>query len=344
MKAPQKKTYWKILVIGSVILLLALVAGKLWFSAQGVRSKQDVTSQIVQAKQMAQPPSATLSSIDSLQARRDQLLARQRLLQGPDGWTWFTGLPGHRLVIFYGNPLSPVMGPIGRYDDQELIARLHTQSDAYAQLDPTHPVIPALDYVSPIAQPVPMDDNSWTYRMPDDSIEHYRKLANDNHALFFLDMQIGHSPIQKEVNALWKYVQQPGVDLALDPEFDMPPGGIPSQVFGRMYASEINWTIHQLSQLVQTQHLPPKVLVIHQFLEQMLPDWQKIKLEPGVEVVTCVDGFGDPKSKIGDYDMFNDVQRIQYPGMKLFYALDKPLMDPNAVLALKPSPLLVMYQ
>src|SRR2546423_13579446 len=33
-----------------------------------------------------------------------------RQLRGPDGWMWFTNLPAHRLVIFYGNPLEPVMG------------------------------------------------------------------------------------------------------------------------------------------------------------------------------------------------------------------------------------------
>lgn len=274
----------------------------------------------------------------------NQDLEQLRRLRGPNGWTWQTSLPDHRLVVFYGNPLSAVMGPIGQYGDDQLIAKLHEQAQAYAGLDPAHPVVPALDYVTPIVQPVPMSDNSWVYRMPTASVEHYIQVANANHALFFFDMQIGHSTIQKEVNLVWPYLQQPGVDLTLDPEFDMPPGGIPDQVFGRMYASEINWAIDQLSTLVQTQHLPPKILIVHQFLEQMLPDWQNIKLKPGVEVITCVDGFGPPGSKIDDYRMFDKEQLIQYPGMKLFYTLDKPVMSPADVLALDPSPLMVMYQ
>jgi len=76
----------------------------------------------------------------------------------------------------------------------------------------------------------------------------------------------------------------------------------------------------------------------------MLPDWQKIKVQPGVQVVTCVDGFGTPGQKIDDYVQFDREQLIQYPGMKLFYKLDKPLMSPTDVLALNPSPLMVMYQ
>jgi hypothetical protein len=57
-----------------------------------------------------------------------------------------------------------------------------------------------------------------------------------------------------------------------------------------------------------------------------------------------VDGFGAPSWKMNDYQMFDKQQLIQYPGMKLFYKLDKPLMSPSDVLGLDPSPLMVMYQ
>jgi len=61
---------------------------------------------------------------------------------------------------------------------------------------------------------------------------------------------------------------------------------------------------------------------------------------------TCAgrDGFGPPGSKIDDYRIFDNRQLIQYPGFKLFYGLDKPLMSPADVLNLNPAPLMVMYQ
>jgi hypothetical protein len=250
----------------------------------------------------------------------------------------------NRLVVYYGNPYSAAMGPIGAYPDDELLSLLNQQAQAYADLDPSHPVIPALDYVTPVVQGSPQADGTWTAEMPDDSIEYYRQLANSNHILFFMDMQIGHSTVQREVNALWQFLEQPGVDLALDPEFDLTSGGIPDVNLGHMTAAEINWVIDQLSNLVQTYHLPPKILIIHQFRIEMLPDWQNIRVKPGVEVVTCVDGFGPPGSKIDDYRIFDNQQLIQYPGFKLFYNLDKPLMSPSDVLGLEPAPLMVMYQ
>jgi hypothetical protein len=336
-----------------VVLVLALIIGRLFIlQSQAapqlpphikphpqIKLTQQSTSSV--STPSSQDPSDDASLANS--NWRDKVSALHYML-GPNGWAWRTSLATHRLVAFYGNPLSDVMGPIGQYDDDKLIATLHQQAQVYAQLDPAHPVVPALDYVTPVVQSVPMDDGSWVYRMPRESVEHYIDLANENHALFFFDMQVGHSSVQKEVNLVWDYLQRPGVDLTLDPEFDMPPGAVPDEVFGRMTAAEINWAIDKLSDLVQAHHLPPKILILHQFRLDMLPDWRKIHLRPGVQIVTCVDGFGTPGEKIDDYQIFDKQQLIQYPGMKLFYRLDKPLMSPSDVLALDPPPMLVMYQ
>jgi len=289
----------------------------------------------------AQKGNATSASIDM-----NQLHRLQQEYAGANGWIWRAQLPYERLVVFYGNPESAPMGPIGQYSDDELMAKLQQQAQAYADIDPSHPVVPALDYVTPVVQPVPMADNTWVYRMPDDSIQHYITLANSHHALFFFDMQVGHSTVQNEVNHVWPYLKQPGVELSLDPEFDLSPGEIPDVEFGHMRAAEINWAIDQLSQLVQTEHLPPKILIVHRFLQEMLPDWQNIKLKPGVQVIITVDGFGAPSQKIGDYQAYDNQELLpgEFPGMKLFYNLDKPLMSPSDLLALNPPPLMVMYQ
>lgn len=323
-------------VVRTMLLPFILIIGAL-LSGCGTVTKQVAHELVAPTPTPAPSPTPTDPSL------ADDTTWLQRL-RGPDGWAWLTSLPDHRLVVFYGNPLTPIMGPIGQYSDDELIAKLHEQAQPYADLDPSHPVIPALDYVTPIVQPVAMDDNSWVYRMPSDSVEHYIQVANQAHALFFFDMQIGHSTVQKEVGLVMSDLEKPGVDLSLDPEFDMPPGAIPDEVFGRMYASEINWVIDTLSNLVLQKHLPPKILIVHQFLKSMLPDWQNIKVKPGVQVVTCVDGFGTPGEKIDDYRMFDKEQLIQYPGMKMFYKLDTPMLSEKEVLALDPPPLMVMYQ
>ncbi|HLH60500.1 MAG TPA: hypothetical protein VKV20_02355 [Ktedonobacteraceae bacterium] len=337
LKAAKRQITWLPMLLIATLLFLS--------SCAGVGQASQPQKPPIKAGTPSPSPTTITSTDPTLSDQNTEAeLALQRKAQGPNGWMWRISLPTNRLVLYYGNPLSSAMGPIGAYSDDELIARLQQQAQVYADLDPAHPVVTGLDYVSPVAQPVPMADGSWTYRMPNDSIEHYIDLANANQSLFFFDMQIGHSTVQKEVTNVWPYLERPGVDLSLDPEFDMAPGDIPGVEFGRMYASEINWVIDQLSNLVETQHLPEKILIIHQFRESMLPDWQKIRVQPGVEIVTSVDGFGTPGEKIDDYQIFDKEQLIEYPGFKLFYNLDKPLMTPQDVLALDPPPLMVMYQ
>jgi hypothetical protein len=331
------------------LLSIALISAVLFLSScASFSSTTQVTSTPTIKINPTSPKSTSTStsSDDSTQSQTNfynEIMLLHHLVS-PQGWMWRINLPTNRFVIYYGNPFSSAMGPLGAYSDDELVTRLRQQAQAYTALDPQHAVIPAFDYVTPVAQASATADGTWTARMPNDSIEHYRSLANANHMLFFMDMQVAHSTVQSEVNNVWSFLQQPGVDLALDPEFDMPPGTTPGIEFGSMKASEINWAIDKLSNLVLTQHLPPKILIIHQFRESMLPDWQNIRIKPGVEVVTCVDGFGTPEAKIGDYRIFDKQQLIQYPGFKLFYRWDQPLMAPSAVLKMKPPPLMVMYQ
>ena len=324
-----------------VLIATLLILSSCGSTSTSKQAKSTGTSAI---KMKPSPARTSSSGTDDSSTNFVTKFMQLHKLLGPQSWMWRLALPADRLVVYYGNPFSSVMGPIGAYSDDELLAMLQKQAQAYAALDSRHPVIPALDYVTPVAQGSPMADNTWTARMPDDSIEHYRILANSNHMLFFMDMQLGHSTIQNEVNNVWSFLQLPGVELALDPEFDMPPGTTPGVEFGRMTAAEINWVINKLSDLVLSEHLPPKILIIHQFRESMLPDWQHIRIKPGVEVVTSVDGFGTPGEKLDDYRIFDKQQLIQYPGFKLFYRLDKPLMSPSDVLKMDPAPLMVMYQ
>lgn len=255
-------------------------------------------------------------------------------------------LPGHRIVAFYGNPRNAKMGILGQGTSQQMLARLAQQAQAYQALDPSHPVIKALELVATVATASPGPHGTYRLRMPPSLIESELKLARSAHALLILDIQVGHSPVAAEVAYLKPFLKQPDVELALDPEFDMNqiPGGIPGKQFGSMTATAINGAIRVLHTLVVKDHLPPKVLIVHQFLPQMVPHWQNIKPLPGVSFIMDTDGFGDPAVKIANYHAYITDQPIGYGGIKLFYTQDSPLMTPAQVLALKPAPLLVIYQ
>ncbi len=103
-----------------------------------------------------------------------------------------------------------------------------------------------------------------------------------------MDVQIGYSTIADEIEVLTPYLEREHVYLAIDPEYDMSPGEIPGQHFGSSTGEEIMDAARTLSELVEREDLPPKVLVIH------------------------ADGFGTQRQKIKKYTLpTSPVRRLQ---------------------------------
>jgi hypothetical protein len=271
----------------------------------------------------------------------------------PFDWVWQMRIPENRLLVYYYIPGAP-WGFLGSYNDEGVLKQARKQSEEYQMLDPAHPVISALDIASPVVIAEPGPQGYYSAFSSPQLIQHYLDLATKNHMLFFFDMQIGRAPLLKEMETIWPYLEQPNVELALDPEFALDSHGIPDVNLGHMTAAQINPVIDGLARLVKENELPPKMLIIHQWQESMLPDWYNIQPKYGVQVITCSDGFGSPGQKIADYRIFDDQRLIQYPGFKLFYpnfpgaaphhTLDEPFMSAQDVLKLDPVPVMVMYQ
>lgn len=276
--------------------------------------------------------------------RRAPAPATQPVKASPRPFTPTLILPGHLIISYYGNPFDSRMGVLGQGSSAAMLQELKTQAQAYQTLDPSHPVIEALELVATVAQGSPGPHQLYRLRMPATLIRSELKLARSAGALLILDVQVGHSTVRREVNHLIPYLKLPDVELALDPEFDMLPGDIPGQQFGSMRTRDINWTIEKLHDLVYRYHLPQKILIVHQFIASMVPHWKGITPLPGVAFVKDMDGFGGQALKIHNYHLFITKEPTQYGGIKLFYTQDTPLMTPAQVLKLNPPPLVVIYQ
>ena len=253
-------------------------------------------------------------------------------------------LPHSRIVAYYGNPLSKRMGILGQIPPDSMLARLAKEVAAYQAVDSATPVIPALDFIVTVAQASPGADGRYRLRMPDTLTQRVAGWAERAHALLFLDVQIARSTVSDEIAPIVKYLQQPNVHLALDPEFALPPGKVPGRVIGTMDAAQVNRAIDILAELVDKYHLPPKILVVHRFTRPMLRHADQIRLDPRVQVVIDMDGFGPDWMKRDSYRAYVASEPVQYTGFKLFYKNDKPFMTAHDVLGLFPSPLFVMFQ
>lgn len=260
-------------------------------------------------------------------------------------------LPSHRIIAFYGTPLSKRMGILGQYPADVMLAKLDTVAAEWGRADPDHPVIPALHLIVVTAQNSPGKDGMYRLRLDSSAIERVYGWAQRSHALLFLDIQLGHSTIQKELPKFMSFLSRPDVHLAIDPEFSMHYGAegvVPGKVIGQLDAKDINWASEQLQQLVTDKHLPPKVLVIHRFRKPMVRHASSIALDPRVQLVIDMDGWGPPWMKFDSYRVFIDKEPVEYTGFKIFYHNDAKqhnhLLTPMEVLQLLPAPLYIQYQ
>jgi hypothetical protein len=260
-------------------------------------------------------------------------------------------LPQRRIVAFYGNPLSKRMGVLGEYPVDEMLARLDLEVRRWQEADPSTPVQPALHLIAVTAQGSPGKDGMYRLRMPDTLIESVYQWAQRKHALLFLDMQVGHSTVQAELPRLLKFLERPDVHLGLDPEFSMhydKEGLKPGKKIGTMMAADVNYAVRTLADLVAAKQIPPKVLVVHRFTKRMVPNPREIRLDPHVQIVMDMDGWGPPWLKFDSYRDYEVADPVQYTGFKIFFHNDtksgEMLVTPRELVRLVPKPIYIQYQ
>jgi hypothetical protein len=269
-------------------------------------------------------------------------------------------LPSRRIVAYYGNPLSKRMGILGELPPDKMLARFDKEIAAWQKADPSTPVQPALHLIAVVAQGAPGRDGKYRLRMTDSLIDLVSSWAAKRNALLFLDIQVGHSTVQEELPRLVPFLKRPNVMLGLDPEFSMKLMSVareegrtrerskPGARIGTMSSDDVNYAIGLLSDVVKQNNLPPKVLVVHRFTHNMLTGAKKIRLDPRVQVVINMDGWGQPWLKYDSYRAYVESEPVQFTGFKIFYHNDTkkgdPLLTPGEVLLLNPKPLYIQYQ
>jgi hypothetical protein len=250
-------------------------------------------------------------------------------------------LPGKRVVAYYGAPQSRELGALGIGAPDDAARRLARQARAYER--PRRPVLPAMELITVIANADAGEDGMFRSRQPKAVIRRYLRAARRHDMLLVLDIQPGRSDFFTETTRLERWLREPDVGLALDPEWRVTAPEVPGQVIGHVDAREVNATSAWLAQLVARHDLPQKLFVVHQFTDDMVDDTQ-LKRRDELAMVLNADGFGSRPVKVSKYRAFTRAARTFHQGFKLFYEEDAGLMTPAQVLRLRPSPDVVVYE
>jgi hypothetical protein len=257
-------------------------------------------------------------------------------------------LPFNRIVAFYGNLYSKGMGVLGEYPENIILEKLSSEVKKWQEADPETPVVPALHYIAVVAQAGAGKDGKYRARMPDREIEKVLEMAEKISGIVFLDIQVGLSNLEKEIPHFEKYLKLPNVHLGIDPEFAMHNGTLPGKQIGSLDAKDVNYAINYLSELVKTNNLSPKVLVVHRFTRPMLTNAKNIQPTSEVQVVVQMDGFGAQANKLNTYKQYIYKEPVQFAGFKIFYKNDRAngqkILESKDLLKLSPKPSYIQFQ
>jgi hypothetical protein len=261
----------------------------------------------------------------------------------PRGGT--TLFPTYELVGFCGTPDAPALGEL-MGNLAKKARKLEGFTEKYAG---GRPVLPVFELIAVVVQAGAGSDGKYRRRVSDAVVDEYLRLARENRGLLLLNIQPGQSDFLTEVKHFERYLLEPDVGLALDPEWAMKPKQVPGKYFGQTTGGAINEVAGYLSGLIAQAHLPEKALVFHQVNGGIVKDEAALAPTPGVVMIKSVDGLGPKAAKIETYNyLMRHMAPGVHPGFKLFFDEDTRnggvLMAPREVLGLTPTPEYVMYE
>ena len=251
----------------------------------------------------------------------------------------------HQIISYYGYPNIPVMGELGKYSPEigaKKIKELALQHKKYSE---PRDVKAALHLIVDVAQGNPTPDGDYIYRLDEIVIAEYVEAARLSNILLFLDLQIGWGNLENSIQTLEKYLKEPFVHLALDPEFAAKDHDkIPGDSIGYLNAIDINSVQMYLQDIVREYTIPSKILVIHQFRESMILETSNLVDVEEVLLTIDMDGFGTPQQKIHGYEKYALAEYAEYAALKLFYEWDTPVLTTEAIAQLESQPNYLIYQ
>jgi hypothetical protein len=254
-----------------------------------------------------------------------------------------TVLPGQLVVAHYGIVgTSNILGQTG--DPEADAIAVQRTAGAYARLHQR--VQPAFELVTTIASPDPGRDGTYSSPIGTPTLTRYLRAAHRHKLLLILDFQPGRGEFLPEVRRYARFLLDPSVGVALDPEWKLTSDQVPNQVIGSSSAAAINAVGSYLSQLIAAGRLPQKLFVVHEFRTTELPDRQFIRFWPGLATVLQMDGLGPVATKLHAYREVTTGAAGFHPGFKVFLRRtdDPVLLTPREVLALHPPPQYISYQ
>lgn len=254
--------------------------------------------------------------------------------------------PDYRLFGYSGAPDAPGQGRLGIGNLNKRVVEMEKRAKPYKG---GREILPVMELIATTVHSTPGKDGMYRTRIEDKVVKQWLKTARKNEAILLLNIQPGRADFIDEVKAYEKWLKEPDVGLALDPEWAIGKGQVPGRVFGKTTGKELNGVAKWTADLVEENNLPEKVIVYHQLRADVVNKEGGLKEHEGVVLVKSIDGIGPPGAKVELYKrIMKDAPKFVSPGFKLFYEEDAEgasrLMTSKEVMALKPRPEYILFE
>lgn len=253
--------------------------------------------------------------------------------------------PEYRLVGYSGYPGSAALGRLGTGDIDERMDEIERVGQDFLR---GRKLLPVMELIAVTVHSQPGGDGLYRSRAKDDIIASWLETARKHEAILLLNIQPGRARFIDEVKHLEKWLVEPDVGLALDPEWAVGPEEVPGDVYGHSTGPELDEVATYVAGLVAEHGLPEKVVLYHQLHADIISEEEKLVPHEGVALVKSIDGIGSAAAKVNAWNKIV----AQTPdhvnlGFKLFYEEDArhgPLMSADQVMELQPEPVYVLYE
>jgi hypothetical protein len=255
-------------------------------------------------------------------------------------------LPGKRYVALYGAAGTGALGVLGEQGPADAVARAKAQAAEYQPYS-DEPVIPMFELIATVAAGAAGPDGDYSAEVPVETLQPWIDAARDAGVYVVIDLQPGRTDFLTQAKRYESVLAQPGVGLALDPEWRLGPDQVPLKQIGSVSAAEVDATTDWLAGLVRDRGLPQKMLVLHQFRLSMIQDRASIDMShPELAMLVHADGQGGQPDKQATWRALHaDAPAGMAWGWKNFIDEDKPMLSPEQTMRdVSPVPDLVTYQ
>lgn len=254
--------------------------------------------------------------------------------------------PRYRLFGYSGYPGAPGQGRLGIGKLEDRMVEMAKRGAAYAG---DREVMPVMELIAVTVHAKPGADGLYRSRVDDAIIEEWLEKAREHDAMLLLNIQPGRADFLDELKYFERWLSEPDIGVALDPEWAVEKGQVPGRVYGRTSGAELDECAEYLSDLVAEHNLPEKVMLYHQLHLNIVRKESELTEHPGVVLIKSIDGIGSPGAKVATWErIIETTPEHVHAGFKLFYLEDVNtggrLMTAKEVLALTPEPEYVLFE